>query len=207
MLCSPCPDRSPDIAYQNKTVVYDLLLKVAAETLISIAGDPRHLGGRIGLTAVLHTWGSALTHHPHAHIIVPGGGVSLKPAPAQAGGQHWIVCRPGFFLSVRVLSSLFRRLFLEALTAAYQAGRLEFFADQAVLAESTAFQARLAALRRSSGWSVPSGLLADPRCPRLPVALRTGFLLPTAGSSPSTASAWCSNGRITVPRTTLATSS
>jgi len=130
-----------DIAYQNKTVVYDLLLKVAAETLITIAADPKHLGARIGLTAVLHTWGAALTHHPHAHIIVPGGGLSPD-------GQHWIACRPGFFLSVRVLSRLFRRLFLERLTAAYQARQLEFFADQAALAEPAAFKTFLAALRK-----------------------------------------------------------
>ena len=130
-----------DIAYQNKPVLYDLLLKTAADTLIIIAADPKHLGARIGLTAVLHTWGSALTHHPHAHIIVPGGGLSRD-------GQHWIACRPRFFLSVRVLSRLFRRLFLERLTAAYQAGRLEFYAEQAVLAEPAVFQARLAALRK-----------------------------------------------------------
>jgi Putative transposase/Transposase zinc-binding domain len=130
-----------DIAYQNKSVVYDLLLKTAAETLITIAADPKHLGARIGLTAVLHTWGSTLTHHPHAHIIVPGGGFSPDR-------QRWIACRPGFFLSVQVLSHLFRRLFLEGLTAAYQAGRLEFFADQAALAEPAAFKRRLAALRK-----------------------------------------------------------
>ena len=130
-----------DIAYHNKTVVYDLLLKVAAETLITIAADPKHLGARIGLTAVLHTWGSALSHHPHAHIIVPGGGLSPD-------GQHWITCRRGFFLSVRVLSRLFRRLFLERLTAVYEAGRLLFFADQAALAEPAVFKARLAALRK-----------------------------------------------------------
>jgi hypothetical protein len=135
------PGPIADIAYQNKAVIYDLLLKVAAETLITIAADPKHLGARIGLTAVLHTWGSALTHHPHAHIIVPGGGVSLD-------GQHWIACRPGFFLSVRVLSRLFRRLFLERLTAAYQAGRLQFFADHAALAEPAAFKTHLAALRK-----------------------------------------------------------
>jgi hypothetical protein len=135
------PGPIADIAYQNKAVVYDLLLKVAAETLITIAADPKHLGARIGLTAVLHTWGSALTHHPHAHIIVPGGGLSPD-------GQHWIACRPRFFLSVRVLSRLFRRLFLEKLTAAYDAGRLEFFADQAALAEPAAFKTRLAALRK-----------------------------------------------------------
>ena len=135
------PGSIADIAHQNKAVVYDLLLKTAAETLITIAADPKHLGARIGLTAVLHTWGSALTHHPHAHIIVPGGGVSLD-------GQHWIACRPGFLLSVRVLSRLFRRLFLERLTAAHQAGRLEFFGDQAALAEPAVFHARLAALRK-----------------------------------------------------------
>jgi hypothetical protein len=135
------PGPIADIAHQNNAVVYDLLLKTAAETLITIAADPKHLGARIGLTAVLHTWGSALTHHPHAHIIVPGGGFSPD-------GQRWIACRLGFFLSVRVLSRLFRRLFLERLTAAYQAGRLEFFANQAALAEPAAFQAFLAALRK-----------------------------------------------------------
>jgi len=91
------PGPIADIAYQNKPVVYDLLLKTAAETLITIAADPKHLGARIGLTAMLHTWGSALTHHPHAHIIVPGGGVSLKPAPAEAGGQHWIAAGAASF--------------------------------------------------------------------------------------------------------------
>jgi hypothetical protein len=133
------PGAIADIAYQNKAVVYDLLLKAAAGT--TIAADPKHLGARIGLTAVLHTWGSALTHHPHAHIIVPGGGFSPDR-------RHWIACRPGFFLSVRVLSRLFRRLFLERLTAAYQAGRLEFFADQAALAEPAAFKTHLAAVRK-----------------------------------------------------------
>jgi hypothetical protein len=130
-----------DIAYYNKTVIYGILFKAAAETLITIAADPKHLGVRIGLTAVLHSWGSALTHHPHVHIIVPGGGLSLDR-------QRWISCRPGFFLPVRVLSRLFRRLFLERLTAAYQAGRLAFFADQAALAEPAAFKACLAALRK-----------------------------------------------------------
>jgi hypothetical protein len=130
-----------DIAYYNKTVIYGILFKAAAETLITIAADPKHLGVRIGLTAVLHSWGSALTHHPHVHIIVPGGGLSLDR-------QRWISYRPGFFLPVRVLSRLFRRLFLERLTAAYQAGRLAFFADQAALAEPAAFKACLAALRK-----------------------------------------------------------
>ena len=142
----PTPGPIADIAYHNQAVVYDLLLKTAAETLITIAADPQHLGARIGLTAVLHTWGSALTHHPHAHVIVPGGGFSLD-------GQRWIACRPGFFLSVRVLSRLFRRLFLERLAAAYQAGRLQFFADQAALAEPAPFRVRLAALRKVE-WAV-----------------------------------------------------
>src|SRR5437588_209929 len=93
------------IAYQNKAVVYDLLFRTAAETLLTIAADPRHLGARIGATAVLHSWGSAMTHHPHLHIIVPGGGISLD-------GKHWVRCRPGFLLPVRVLSRLFRRRFL-----------------------------------------------------------------------------------------------
>jgi Putative transposase len=122
-------------------VIYGILFKAAAETLITIAADPKHLGARIGLTAVLHSWGAALTHHPHVHIIVPGGGLSLD-------GQRWISCRPGFFLSVRVLSRLFRRLFLDRLIAAYQAGRLEFFANQAGLAEPVAFKAWLVALRK-----------------------------------------------------------
>src|SRR5215471_12161707 len=133
------PGPIADIAYHNKAVVYDLLLKTAAETLITIAADPKHLGARIGLTAVLHTWGSPLTHHPHAHIIVPGGGLSPD-------GQHWIACRPRFLLSVGVLSRLFRRLFLERLTAAYQVGRLEFFG--AALAKPARFKAYVAALRK-----------------------------------------------------------
>jgi len=129
-----------DIAYHNKAVIYDILFKAAAETLNTIAADPRHLGARIGFTAVLHTWGSALTHHPHLHVIVPGGGISLD-------GTQWVSCRPGFFLPVRVLSHLFRRLFLEKLTAAHQAGRLSFFNELAPLAYAEAFDAYLAPLR------------------------------------------------------------
>ena len=106
MSCSRCR-RIADIADQNKAVIYDLLFKAASETMLTIAADPKHLGARIGLTAVLHTWGSALTHHPHVHMIVPGGGLSLD-------GKRWVACRPGFLLPVRVLSRLFRRLFLEA---------------------------------------------------------------------------------------------
>ena len=112
------------IAWYNKAVIYGLLFDIAAETLRTIAADPRHLGAQIGATLVLHTWGSALTHHPHVHGIVPGGGLS-------SDGERWIACRPGFFLPVRVLSRLFRRLFLERLIATHQAGHLKFFGDHA----------------------------------------------------------------------------
>ena len=140
------PAEIGNIAYQNKAAIYAILFKVAAETLITIAADPKHLGARIGLTAVLHTWGSALTHHPHVHMIVPGGGISPD-------GHRWISCRPGFFLPVRVLSRLFRRLFLEKLTAAHEAGCLQFFGDHATLAQREAFTAYLAPLRKAE-WVV-----------------------------------------------------
>ncbi len=130
------------VAFQNKAAVYDLLFRTAAETLTTIAADPKHLGARIGLTAVLHTWGSALTHHPHVHVIVPGGGLSPD-------GSRWIACKPGFFLPVRVLSRLFRRLFLDGLAVLHAAGRLAFFGDFAPLADKSAFDAALAPLRRS----------------------------------------------------------
>ena len=140
------PAQIGDIAFHNKAVVYDILFKAASETLLTIAADPEHLGARIGLIAVLHTWGSALTHHPHVHCIVPGGGLSPD-------GQSWVSCRPRFFLPVRVLSRLFRRLFLERLAAAHAAGRLVFFGELAGLANPTAFAARLAPLRRAE-WVV-----------------------------------------------------
>jgi hypothetical protein len=130
-----------DTAYQNKAEIYAILSKAAAETLITVAADPKHLGARIGLTTVLHTWGSALTHHPHVHCIVPGGGLSPD-------GAHWISCRPRFFLPVRVLSRLFRRLFLEQLAAAHETGRLRFFGDHAPLTARHAFAAYLASLRK-----------------------------------------------------------
>jgi hypothetical protein len=128
------------IAYTNKTVIYDLLFEVAAATLRTIAADPKHLGAQIGVTLVLHTWGSALTHHPHLHGIVPGGGLS-------ADGDRWVACRPGFFLPVRVLSRLFRRRFLEKLATAHHTGRLQFFAEHAALADATTFAEWLAPLR------------------------------------------------------------
>jgi hypothetical protein len=140
------PAAIADIAYQNKAVVYDLLFKVSAETMLTIAADPRHLGGRIGITSVLHTWGSALTHHPHVHMIVPGGGISPD-------GERWVSCRPGFFLPVRVLSRLFRRLFLEKLVAAHHAGRLNFFGNDIHLADAQSFTAYLAPLRKTE-WVV-----------------------------------------------------
>ncbi len=129
-----------DIAYQNKAVIYDILFKASAETLLTIAANPKHLGARIGFTAVLHTWGSAMPHHPHVHIVVPGGGISPD-------GKRWVSCRPHFFLHVRVLSRLFRRLFLETLMAAHKAGRLSFFGEHAGLAEPSAFTAYLAPVR------------------------------------------------------------
>jgi hypothetical protein len=140
------PAQIGDIAFQNKAVVYGVLFKAASETLLTIAADPAHLGARIGLTAVLHTWGSALTHHPHVHCIVPGGGLSPD-------GQSWISCRPRFFLPVRVLSRLFRRLFLDRLLEAHAEGRLVFFGDLASLADRGAFATRLAPLRRAE-WVV-----------------------------------------------------
>jgi hypothetical protein len=134
------PAAIADIAYQNKAVIYDILFKTSAEALITIAADPKHLGARVGVLSVLHTWGSALTHHPHVHMIVPGGGISLD-------GTHWVACRPGFFLPVRVLSRLFRRLFLDKLTAAHQAAQLQFFGNHTPLTDAQAFAAYLAPLR------------------------------------------------------------
>jgi hypothetical protein len=130
-----------EIAYCNKAVVYGLLFDIAAETLLTIGGDPKHLGARLGVTLVLHTWGSALTHHPHVHGIVPGGGLA-------SDGEHWIACRRGFFLPVRVLSRLFRRRFLEALQQAHRDARLQFFGDHASLADAAAFARWLAPLRQ-----------------------------------------------------------
>jgi hypothetical protein len=129
-----------DLAYQNKAVVYDLLFKASAETTLTIAADPKHLGARIGFISVLHTWGSALVHHPHVHMIVPGGGQSRD-------GTKWIACRPCYFLTVEVLSALFRRLFLQMLLAAHDAGRLQFFGDLVPLADKAAFAAYLKPLR------------------------------------------------------------
>jgi hypothetical protein len=136
------------IAYPNKAIIYDLLFRASSETLLTIAADPKHLGARIGITAVLHTWGSAMTHHPHVHMIVAGGGLS-------AGGSKWVASKPGFFLPVRVLSTLFRRLMLEQLAAAHAAGKLQFFGEHARLAAADAFAAFLAPLK-TTRWFVYS---------------------------------------------------
>jgi hypothetical protein len=135
-----------DIAYQNKAVIYDLLFRASAAAAMTIAADPKHLGARIGITSVLHTWGSAMTHHPHVHMIVPGGGIALD-------GKRWVSCRPDFFLPVRVLSRLFRRLFLKKLTAAHEARVLRFFGDHVHLNDTRAFAAYLAPLRKAE-WVV-----------------------------------------------------
>jgi hypothetical protein len=130
-----------EIAFQNKERVYAILFKAAAETLRTIGADPKHLGAELGVLAVLHTWGQNLHHHPHVHCVVPGGGPSLD-------GTRWVACRRGFFLPVRVLASLFRRLFLDALRAAFQAGDLGFFGELVDLAQLATFTRRLRELRR-----------------------------------------------------------
>jgi hypothetical protein len=140
------PAEIAEIAFHNKAAVYDLLFRAASETMMTIAVDPKHLGARIGITAVLHTWGSALTHHPHIHMIVPGGGLSRD-------GDRWIASRPGFLLPVRVLAKLFRRLFLAGLLALHDAGRLAFFGSNAGLANRRAFVRHLAP-RRTKRWVV-----------------------------------------------------
>ena len=163
------PAEIAPIAYQNKAVVYDLLFRTAAETLLTIAADPRHLGARIGFTAVLHSWGSAMTHHPHLHMIVPGGGISLD-------GTRWVRCRPGFLLPVRVLSRLFRRLFLAGLADAHAAGRLAFFGEldglrrpgglrraSRAAQQEELVRLRQAALRRARGGARLSRPLHPPR--------------------------------------------
>jgi len=130
------------IAFWNKRAVYGLLFRASAETVTTIAADPKRLGARVGMTSVLHTWGSALTHHPHIHMIVPGGGLSPD-------GTRWVACKPGFFLHVRVLSRLFRRLFIEGLQILHRAGKLAFFGDLTGLSDADAFAAYLVPLRKT----------------------------------------------------------
>jgi hypothetical protein len=135
------PAEVADIAFHNKAVVYDLLFRAASETMLTIAADPKHLGARIGITAVLHSWGSAMTHHPHVHMIVPGGGIALD-------GMRWISSRPAFLLPVRVLGKLFRRLFLTRLLALYDAGKLCFYGSMAHLSDRGAFLRHIAPVRK-----------------------------------------------------------
>jgi hypothetical protein len=145
-----------DIAYSNKAVIYDLLFKASSETLITIAADPKHLGANIGITAVLHTWGSAMTHHPHVHMIVPGGGLS-------ADRKHWIAAKPTFFLPVFVLSKLFRRLMLEKLLAAHAAAKLTFYGAHAHLADANAFAKFLAPLKKTRWFVYAKRPFAGPK--------------------------------------------
>ena len=150
------PAAIADIAYQNKAAIYDLLFKASSETMLRIAADPKHLGARIGITSVLHTWGSAMTHHPHVHMIVPGGGLSMDDS-------RWISCKPNFLLPVRVLSKLFRRLMLEKLLAAHQAGRLRFLGSHAHLADAKTLAAFLAPLSKKRWFVYAKRPFAGPR--------------------------------------------
>jgi hypothetical protein len=179
------PPRAAEIAFQNKATVYAILFRAAAEALSTIAADSRHLGAEIGFIGVLHTWGQNLQHHPHVHYLVPGGGLSPD-------GARWVSCRPGFFLPVRVLSRLFRRLFLEKLGAAFEAGKLGFFGALAGLANPAVFVRRLAALRRIE-WVVyskrpfagPAAVLAYLGRYTHRVAIANSRLLELAGSKVS----------------------
>ena len=150
------PSAIGDIAYQNKAVIYDLLFKASSEAMLTIAADPKHLGARIGITSVLHTWGSAMTHHPHVHMIVPGGGLAQD-------GSRWISCKPNFLLPVRVLSKLFRRLMLEKLVAAHETGQLRFFGTHAPLTDANAFAAFLAPLRKTRWFVYAKRPFAGPK--------------------------------------------
>ena len=140
------PAEIADIAFTNKRVIYGLLFKASSQAMLTIAADPKHLGAKIAITSVLHTWGSAMTHHPHVHMIVPGGGISMD-------GTQWISCRTNFLLSVRVLSRLFRRLFLDMLAKAYEAGELNFYGRHVRLSEPGRF-ARFLKCSRKSEWVV-----------------------------------------------------
>ena len=169
------PAEVADIAFQNKALVYDLLFKAASETMLTIAADPKHLGARIGITAVLHTWGSAMTHHPHVHMIVPGGGIAPD-------GSRWISSRPAFLLPVRVLGKLFRRLFLTRLIALHDAGRLGFFGIDGAPRRAAGLPAPPCSRPdRSAGWSTPRRRSPDRRrCSPICRATPTGSRSRTA---------------------------
>src|SRR5207245_2716750 len=134
------PAPGGEIAFQNKSIVYAILFRTAAETLATIAANPRHLGAKLGMTMVLHTWGQTLQHHPHVHCVVPGGGISLD-------GSRWVACRPGFFLPVKVLSRRFRNVYLRYLEQAHAAGKLQFHGDLDPLSDPQSFARYLAPLR------------------------------------------------------------
>ena len=150
------PSAIGDIAFQNKRVIYELLFKASSETLLTIAADKKHLGARIAITSVLHTWGSAMTHHPHVHMIVPGGGLSFD-------GKHWIIAKPRFFLPVRVLSKLFRRLMLEKLAVAHKCSKLMLFGKHAHLADPKAFAKFLKPLKRKRWFVYAKHPFAGPK--------------------------------------------
>ena len=150
------PAEIGDIAYQNKAVIYDALFKASSETMLRIAADKKHLGAKIGMTSVLHTWGSAMTHHPHVHMIVPGGGFAPD-------GKKWIACKPSFFLPVFMLSKLFRRLMLEKLATAHTAGKLTFFGVHAPLADATTFAKWLASLKKKRWFVYAKEPFAGPK--------------------------------------------
>ena len=187
------------MAYQNKAKVYRLLFKAAAEALTTIAADRKHLGAEIGVIAVLHTWGQNLHHHPHVHCVVPGGGVSPD-------GKRWIASKPGFFLPVRVLSRLFRRLFLEGLTAAFEAGELQFFTDLVRLNEAKTFAATLAPLAEPNGSSMrkrPSPVASSswPISRATPIVSLSPTLVYSMSMKPTLASAGRTSGSVVVTRT------
>lgn len=172
------PEPIAQLAYQNKSVIYAILFRTAAQTLKTIAADPKHLGAQIGVTLVLHTWGSAMTHHPHVHGIVLGGGLSLD-------GQYWVSCRPGFFLSVRVLSRLFRILFLEQLLQAYHAEPLKFFGHLQGLKKCQQFESWLLPSRQQDWVVYAKRPFAGPKpyCP-ICLAILIGSPLRIVGSFP-----------------------
>ena len=163
------PSQIADIAFQNKRVIYNLLFKASAEAMQIIAADPEHLGAKIAITSVLHTWGSAMTHHPHVHMIVPGGGLALardKNDNSPTGNQNsdrWVACRKGFFLPVRALSKLFRRLMLEKVVAAQAAGKLRFYGRHAHLGSTAAFKRFLRPARRTKWFVYAKKPFAGPK--------------------------------------------
>ena len=182
------------IALQNKALVYDILFKAAAQTIRVIAADPKHLGAETGMIAILHTWGQTLTHHPHVHCIVPGGGLGPD--------GRWVASKPNFFLPVHVLSRCYRRLFLERLRTAFDAGGLTFHGELARLRDPSEFAQYLKPLRISPGSSSPSVLSPAPhRSSTISVATRIASPSPMAVFSIARMAASAFGGRIIAPKT------